>query len=125
MYNVAVSGVLLTIVGLIGMVGNVLVVTVYTCPEQRIHSTSIYLAALAASDFSMICTAMFLFVLETWRHHGPAILAYIYGSGAPFIFPLGAVFQTTSVYFCVAAAVDCFISIVLPKAFSDICCTPR
>jgi hypothetical protein len=72
MYNVAVSGVLLTIVGAIGMIGNVLVVSVYTSPEQRIYSTSIYLAALAVSDFSMICTAMFLFVLETWRHHGPA-----------------------------------------------------
>jgi hypothetical protein len=72
MYNVAVSGVLLTIVGAIGMIGNVLVVSVYTSPDQRIFSTSIYLAALAVSDFSMICTAMFLFVLETWRHHGPA-----------------------------------------------------
>lgn len=93
MYNVAISGVLLTIVGAIGLVGNVFVMLVYTSPEQRILSTSIYLAALAASDFSMICTAMFLFVLETWRHHGPSILAYLYGSGAPYIFPLGAIFQ--------------------------------
>ncbi|KAI6220957.1 G-PROTEIN-RECEP-F1-2 domain-containing protein [Aphelenchoides fujianensis] len=125
MYNVAVSGVVLAIVGAIGLVGNLLVVAVYTSPEQRVFSTSIYLAALAVSDFSMICTAMFLFVLETWRHHGPPVLAYLYGSGAPFIFPLGAIFQTTSVYFCVAAAVDCFISVVLPKAFSEICCTPK
>ncbi|CAD5214425.1 unnamed protein product [Bursaphelenchus xylophilus] len=125
MYNVAVSGVVLAIVGAVGLIGNILVVTVYTSPEQRVHSTSIYLAALAVSDFSMICTAMFLFVLETWRHHGPPILAYLYGSGAPYIFPLGAVFQTTSVYFCLAAGVDCFISVVLPKPFKDICCTAQ
>ena len=54
-----------------------------------------------------------------------SVLAYMYGSGAPLIFPLGAVFQTTSVYFCVAAAVDCFISVVLPQAFKDICCTAK
>lgn len=71
MYNIAVSGVVLALTGAIGLVGNLLVVAVYTCPEQRIFSTSIYLAALAVSDFSMICTAMFLFVLEAWRHHGP------------------------------------------------------
>jgi hypothetical protein len=98
MYNVAISGVLLTIVGAVGLVGNVFVMLVYTSPEQRILSTSIYLAALAASDFSMICTAMFLFVLETWRHHGPPILAYLYGSGAPYIFPLGAIFQVLCLY---------------------------
>ncbi|KAI6193033.1 G-PROTEIN-RECEP-F1-2 domain-containing protein [Aphelenchoides besseyi] len=125
MYNVAISGVVLAIVGAIGLIGNCLVVAVYTCPDQRVFSTSLYLAALAVSDFLMICTAMFLFVLETWRHHGPHVLALLYGSGAPFIFPLGAIFQTTSVYFCVAAAVDCFIQVVLPKPFSEICCTPK
>ncbi|KAH7702259.1 Protein FRPR-14 [Aphelenchoides avenae] len=123
MYNIAVSGVVLAITGAIGLVGNLLVVAVYTSPEQRIFSSSIYLAALAVSDFCMICTAMFLFVLEAWRHHGPPVLAYMYGSGAPLIFPLGAVFQTTSVYFCLAAGVDCFIAVVLPKAFKEICCT--
>uniref|UniRef100_A0A1I8ADM5 G_PROTEIN_RECEP_F1_2 domain-containing protein n=1 Tax=Steinernema glaseri TaxID=37863 RepID=A0A1I8ADM5_9BILA len=125
LYNMAVSGVVLAIVGLIGLAGNFLVIVVYTSAEQKIHSTSIYLAALAASDFSMICTAMFLFVLEAWRHHGPPILAYLYGSGAPLIFPLGAMFQTTSVYFCVAAAVDCFIAVVLPVSVKEICCTPK
>lgn len=65
------SGVVLAVVGMIGLVGNVLVVIVYTSAEQRIYSTSIYLTALAVSDFLMITTAMFLFVLEAWRHHGP------------------------------------------------------
>lgn len=71
MYNITVSGVILAIVGLIGLVGNLIVIWVYTSKEQRIYSTNIFLAALAVSDFSMICTAMFLFVLEAWRHHGP------------------------------------------------------
>lgn len=65
------SGVVLAVVGLIGLVGNVLVVIVYTSANLKIYSTSIYLTALAVSDFLMIDTAMFLFVLEAWRHHGP------------------------------------------------------
>uniref|UniRef100_A0A914DG47 G-protein coupled receptors family 1 profile domain-containing protein n=1 Tax=Acrobeloides nanus TaxID=290746 RepID=A0A914DG47_9BILA len=124
-YNLSVSGILLAFVGAVGLVGNALVILVYLSKEQRVFSTSIYLAALAMSDFCMICTAMFLFVLEAWRHHGPPMLAYLYGSGASLIFPLGAVFQTTSVYYCIGAAIDCFVSVVLPPMCKQICCVPE
>uniref|UniRef100_A0A914Q781 G-protein coupled receptors family 1 profile domain-containing protein n=1 Tax=Panagrolaimus davidi TaxID=227884 RepID=A0A914Q781_9BILA len=125
MYNMIVSGIILPFVAITGLFGNFLVVSVYSSKEQRIHSLSIYLMALGCSDFCMICTAMFLFVIEAWRHHGYPMLAYIYGTGAPLIFPFGAIFQTTSVYFCVGAAVDCFISVALPQACKDLCCTAK
>lgn len=70
----AMSGIILPFVGMIGLVGNVLVIIVYTSADLRIFSTSIYLTALAMSDFSMIIMAMFLFVLEAWRNHGPISL---------------------------------------------------
>jgi len=124
-YNIAISGIVLAVVGAVGMVGNLVVIVVYCSAQQRIHSTSIYLAALACSDLSMICTAMFLFVLEAWRHHGPSVLARAYALGSPVVFSLSAVFQTTSIYFCCAAAVDCFISVVLPSSIRAICCTSR
>ncbi|CAL2032042.1 unnamed protein product [Caenorhabditis brenneri] len=124
-YNLGVSGVLLAIVGMIGLIGNVLVVKTYLHPELAIHSTSIYLAALGFSDFFLVLTAMFLFVLEAWRHHDYPTLAYLYVTGAPIIFPVAAVFQTSSVYFCVAAAVDCFIQVVLPESVKQLYCTPR
>ena len=124
-YNMAVSGVLMAFFGVIGLVGNFFVVMVYGSRQRRVYSTSIYLAALGASDFCLISTAMFLFVLEAWRHHGYPNLAYLYGRGAPFIFPLGAVFQTTSIYYCVSAAVDCFIDVVLPSICKQICCTAK
>ncbi|EFO88702.1 hypothetical protein GCK72_006873 [Caenorhabditis remanei] len=124
-YNLAVSGVLLAIVGMIGLIGNILVVKTYLHPEQAVHSTSIYLAALGFSDFFLVLTAMFLFVLEAWRHHDYPTLAYLYVIGAPIIFPVAAVFQTSSVYFCVAAAVDCFIIVVLPESVKQLYCTPK
>ncbi|KAL6734656.1 hypothetical protein Aduo_005171 [Ancylostoma duodenale] len=124
-YNLAVSGVVLAVVGVIGLIGNILVVSVYTHDDHWKHSTSIYLAALAFSDFFLILTAMFLFVLEAWRHHNHPLLAWAYVFGAPVVFPVAAVFQTSSVYFCVAAAVDCFISVVLPESVRQLYCTPR
>uniref|UniRef100_A0AC34QKR1 G-protein coupled receptors family 1 profile domain-containing protein n=1 Tax=Panagrolaimus sp. JU765 TaxID=591449 RepID=A0AC34QKR1_9BILA len=84
-YNMAVSGVLMAVFGMIGLIGNMFVVMTYTSKKQRISSTSLYLAALGASDFGLILTAMFLFVLEAWRHHGHYSLAYLYGRGAPCI----------------------------------------
>lgn len=71
-YNLVVSGVILPIIGLIGIIGNFLVMAVYGNIEQRSHSTNIYLAALALSDFCMIWTAIILYGLEAWRHHGPS-----------------------------------------------------
>lgn len=71
MYNLVISGTVLALIGLVGLAGNLLVILVYSHPHQRFHSISTYLMALAVSDLLMICTAMFLFVLEAWRHHGP------------------------------------------------------
>ncbi|GMT13852.1 hypothetical protein PFISCL1PPCAC_5149, partial [Pristionchus fissidentatus] len=123
-YNLIVSGVIMSLIGMVGLVGNCLVVRVYLSRTQRVHSSSIYLAALAVSDFFLILTALFLFVLEAWRHHDKPFIAWLYVNGTPFVFPLASVFQTSSVYFCVAAAVDCFIAVVLPS-LKELCCTPH
>ncbi|CAI5440719.1 unnamed protein product [Caenorhabditis angaria] len=124
-YNLAVSGVLLPIIGVVGLIGNILVVLTYLHPDQNIHSTSIYLAALAFSDFFLILTAIFLFCFEAWRHHNHELMAWLYVTGAPMVFPIASIFQTSSVYFCVAAAVDCFIIVVLPESVKTLYCTTK
>uniref|UniRef100_A0A183BL30 G_PROTEIN_RECEP_F1_2 domain-containing protein n=1 Tax=Globodera pallida TaxID=36090 RepID=A0A183BL30_GLOPA len=124
-YNLVISGTVLALIGMAGLAGNLLVILVYSHSRQRLLSISVYLMALAVSDFLMICTAMFLFVLEAWRHHGPMGLAYAYGVGAPFFFPLASFFQTTSVYFCVGAAIDLFVSVALRGPISESYCTVR
>ncbi|MFH4975520.1 hypothetical protein AB6A40_002229 [Gnathostoma spinigerum] len=123
-YNMAVSGIVLPIVGVIGLCGNLLVVMVYGSVQLRVQSMSIYLAALACSDFCMICTALILYVLEAWRHQGSTVSAEIYGWSAPYVFPISTCLQTTSVYYCVAAAADCFIAVVLPYRCKHRLCTP-
>nr|CDJ86755.1 7TM GPCR domain containing protein [Haemonchus contortus] len=85
-YNLTVSGVLLAVVGLVGLVGNVLVVRVYTHEDHARRTSSIYLAALAFSDFFLILTAMFLFVLEAWRHHNhPCKFSFLNTFGWSFL----------------------------------------
>ncbi|KAF7639368.1 G_PROTEIN_RECEP_F1_2 domain-containing protein [Meloidogyne graminicola] len=124
-YNLIVSGTILALIGIIGLIGNLLIIFVYSQPEYKLNSTIIYLKALAISDLFMTCTAMFLFVLEAWRHHGPISLAFAYGHGAPFFFPLASTFQTTSVYFCVGAAIDLFINVALKGSLSSTYCTVK
>ncbi|VDN59123.1 unnamed protein product [Dracunculus medinensis] len=124
-YNLIVSGIILPIVGFIGLIGNFLVVIVYGSYESRKHSTNIYLAALAASDFCMICTALVLYVLEAWRHHSHQIIATMYGRSTQYTFPISTILQTTSVYFCVIAAADCFVRVVLSSKTKEAICTPR
>lgn len=122
-YSILVSGIVLPTIGFFGIFGNIFVIMVYFDENQRKFSISIYLGALGLSDLLMIFNAIFLFVLEAWRHQFSA-LSLIYGFCAPISFPFASIFQTTSIYFCVGAAIDCFVRICLPKAVSQIFCTP-
>ncbi|PAV82778.1 hypothetical protein WR25_24721 [Diploscapter pachys] len=124
-YNLYVSGFVMAIVAAIGLISNILVIVVYLSPEQRVHSTSIFLAALGCSDFCLVFCAIFLYVFEAWRHHDHPLIWWVYVNCAPLMFPLSTIFQASSVYFCVAAAMDCFIIVVLPQSIHHALCTPK
>uniref|UniRef100_A0A915NEQ8 G-protein coupled receptors family 1 profile domain-containing protein n=1 Tax=Meloidogyne floridensis TaxID=298350 RepID=A0A915NEQ8_9BILA len=49
-YNLIVSGTVLALIGIVGLVGNLLIIFVYSQPERRSHSIAVYLRALAISD---------------------------------------------------------------------------
>ncbi|PAV84998.1 hypothetical protein WR25_10263 [Diploscapter pachys] len=53
------------------------------------------------------------------------IIWWVYVNCAPLMFPLSTIFQASSVYFCVAAAMDCFIIVVLPQSIHHALCTPK
>ncbi|VDO63074.1 unnamed protein product [Haemonchus placei] len=65
-YNIIVSGVILPLIGLFGLVGNGLSAFVYSRPEMR-TSTNLYLCALGCSDSAVILTGIFLFFLDSVR----------------------------------------------------------
>ncbi len=122
-YNMVMTGILLPLIGLLGLIGNSISAIMFTRASMR-NSVNTYLCALAVSDICVITTAFFLFFMEGMRRHDAGI-AYLFGSGAPYFFPAGVAAQTCSVYFTVAAAIDCFLTVVLPRRLSLRWCTVR
>lgn len=84
---------------------------------MRRHSINLYLCALAASDTCVATTAVVLYSLLITECSDPFI-SNLHSSLAPIIYPFSTIVQTMSIYFCIAAAVDCFVSTVLPNVRS-------
>ncbi|TKR80290.1 hypothetical protein L596_014386 [Steinernema carpocapsae] len=116
-----VIGVLMPLIGVFGLIGDILSAFVYS-RRSMASSLNRYLCALAFSDITIILTAFFLFFLESMRKRS-AIMSKYFALFAPFMFPLGLTAQTLSVFLTVAAAVDCVVLVVMPKKFSEKFCT--
>lgn len=85
---------------------------------------NMYLAALAISDMTIIITAFFLFFLESLRRRN-ATLSKVFAIMSPITFPLGLTAQTLSVYFTIAAALDCFVLVFASDVIKTRFCTIR
>lgn len=57
--------------------------------------------------------------------HQFSVIATMYGRSTQYTFPISTILQTTSVYFCVIAAADCFVRVVLSSKTKEAICTPR
>ncbi|KAI6174469.1 G-PROTEIN-RECEP-F1-2 domain-containing protein [Aphelenchoides fujianensis] len=114
-YNFMVIGLLLPFISLCGLFGNGFAAFVYSRPAMR-TSTNLYLCALGCSDNGVILTALFLFFLDSIRRYSLK-LSIIYNMLSPYVYPVGMIAQTCSVYFTLIAAVDCFIHVCLPDRF--------
>uniref|UniRef100_A0AC34G5B4 G-protein coupled receptors family 1 profile domain-containing protein n=1 Tax=Panagrolaimus sp. ES5 TaxID=591445 RepID=A0AC34G5B4_9BILA len=112
-YNLVMIGLLLPFISLCGLIGNSLSAFIYSRPRMR-SSTNLYFCCLACSDIAVICTALILFFVDSIRRYSLQ-LSIIYGVFASVAYPAGLIAQTCSVYFTLAAAIDCFIQVCLPE----------
>uniref|UniRef100_A0A914BZG7 G-protein coupled receptors family 1 profile domain-containing protein n=1 Tax=Acrobeloides nanus TaxID=290746 RepID=A0A914BZG7_9BILA len=123
LYNLIVIGTILPIIGLMGLMGNAISGFIYSRKLMR-SSMNMYLAALAISDTTIIITAFFLFFLESLRRRN-ATLSKLFAILSPITFPLGLTAQTLSVYFTIAAALDCFVLVFASDVIKQRFCTRR
>ncbi|MFH4973579.1 hypothetical protein AB6A40_000288 [Gnathostoma spinigerum] len=114
-FNLLLIGCLLPLIGFCGLVGNGLSAFIYSRPEMR-SSTNLYLCALGCSDSGVICTAIFLFCIDSIRRFS-SHLSMVFGALSPIIYPAGMTAQTCSVYFTLAAGADCFVQVFLPRSW--------
>uniref|UniRef100_A0A7E4VQU0 G_PROTEIN_RECEP_F1_2 domain-containing protein n=1 Tax=Panagrellus redivivus TaxID=6233 RepID=A0A7E4VQU0_PANRE len=112
-YNFIVIGVILPFIGLCGLCGNSISAFIYSRPNLR-SWTNLYLCCLECSDIAVICTALVMFFLDSIRRYSLQ-LSLIYGVFASVAYPAGLIAQTCSVYFTLAAAVNCFVEVCLPE----------
>lgn len=75
-------------------------------------STNLYLCALGCSDSAVICTAIFLFCVDSIRRYS-LHLSVLFGALSPLVYPAGMTAQTCSVYFTVVAGADCFVQVMI------------
>lgn len=79
------------------------------------NSANTYLCFLACSDFMVILTGLFIFWIDSARSYIPQLEKAPYTT--IYTLPFGYMAQTCSIYFTVAAAFDCFISVYFFKLF--------
>lgn len=121
-YNLIVIIILLPIVALFGLCSNIVNIIIFTRPRM-ITSSSVYLTALASSDFLVVITGLFIFCFDSARAYVPDITFFATDS-IIWILPVGYMAQTGSVYFTVGAAIDCYLSVCW-EPFSRSYCTVR
>jgi hypothetical protein len=87
-----------------------------------INSANTYLFFLACSDFLVILTGVFIFWIDSARSYIQELWLAPYTT--VYALPLGYMAQTGSIYFTVAAAVDCYVNVCW-KTHSKNYCTVR
>ncbi|CAG9535453.1 unnamed protein product [Cercopithifilaria johnstoni] len=113
--------ILLPTISVFGVASNIVNIFIYSRQRMR-NSSNTYLLFLASSDFLVVITGLFIFWIDSARTYIPEL------SRAPYTMvyalPFGYMAQTCSVYFTVAAAIDCYINVCW-KTLSASYCTIR
>uniref|UniRef100_A0A915KB02 G-protein coupled receptors family 1 profile domain-containing protein n=1 Tax=Romanomermis culicivorax TaxID=13658 RepID=A0A915KB02_ROMCU len=110
---------LLPLLACYGIMGNVFNLIIY-CQKVMRCSMNCYLALLAAGDLVLALTSVFMFTFEVLGNTEDFIRR-LYLSYIKYVFPVGMVAQTCTVYFTVAAGLDCLITVVCRKLVKTFC----
>ncbi|KAL3985702.1 7 transmembrane receptor (rhodopsin family) protein [Acanthocheilonema viteae] len=113
--------ILLPSISVFGVASNIANIFVYSRERMR-NSSNTYLLFLASSDFLVVITGLFIFWIDSARTYIPELSRAPYTT--VYALPFGYMAQTCSVYFTVAAAVDCYINVCW-KTLSASYCTIR
>uniref|UniRef100_A0A0R3RX32 G_PROTEIN_RECEP_F1_2 domain-containing protein n=1 Tax=Elaeophora elaphi TaxID=1147741 RepID=A0A0R3RX32_9BILA len=113
--------ILLPSISVFGVASNIVNIFVYSRERMR-SSSNTYLLFLASSDFLVVITGLFIFWIDSARTYIPELSRAPYTT--VYALPFGYMAQTCSVYFTVAAAIDCYIHVCW-KTLSASYCTIR
>lgn len=116
------SGILLNVIGVVGILGNVLSMVILSRPQMR-SSINYLLIGLARCDTVLIVTSMLLFGFRSiYPYTGYMFIYnyYIYPQIAPYVFPLATASQTASIYLTLMVSLERYVAVCHPlRAVSE------
>jgi 7 transmembrane receptor (rhodopsin family) len=122
-YEFWTNGILLNLVGVLGILGNVLSMVILSRPQMR-SSINYLLIGLARCDTVLLLTSVLLFGI-------PAIYSYtgyffyyyyhIYPTISPLMFPIALSAQTASVYLTLTVTLERFVAVCHPLRARALC----
>ncbi|XP_069988013.1 FMRFamide receptor [Penaeus vannamei] len=116
-------GVLLTTIGLLGLAGNLISITILSRPKMR-SSINCCLIGLTSFDMIVTTTSVLLFGLPEISEYTYTMVWYtsgVYQRVTPFVYPLGLIAQTGSVYLTVTVTVERYVAVCRPLRARSLC----
>ncbi|EDW73578.1 uncharacterized protein Dwil_GK16576 [Drosophila willistoni] len=118
-----VCGVMLNIVGILGILGNVISMIILSRPQMR-SSINYLLTGLARCDTMLIITSMLLFGIPSiypYTGHFFGYYNYVYPFISPAIFPIGMIAQTASIYMTFTVTLERYVAVCHPLRARALC----
>ncbi|KAH8398807.1 hypothetical protein KR222_007502 [Zaprionus bogoriensis] len=118
-----VCGVLLNIVGVLGILGNVISMIILSRPQMR-SSINYLLTGLARCDTMLIISSMLLFGIPSiypYTGHFFGYYNYVYPFISPAMFPIGMIAQTASIYMTFTVTLERYVAVCHPLRARALC----
>ncbi|XP_059093766.1 FMRFamide receptor-like isoform X2 [Tigriopus californicus] len=123
-FEFIVHGLLILFIGFCGIIGNILCLLVL-CQRQMRNSINCLLIGLAVIDISLIVSAWLMFSLPAFQIYFERRLLTkvvdVYQYSTPFVYPLGMIAQTASVYLTVLITLERYFVVCLPLKSRSLC----
>lgn len=117
------SGLVLNVVGVIGILGNILSMVILSRPQMR-SSINYLLIGLARCDTVLIITSMLLFGFRSIYPYTGYLFFYnyyIYPQIVPYVFPLATAAQTASIYLTLMVSLERYVAVCHPLRARALC----
>ncbi|XP_030571590.1 FMRFamide receptor [Drosophila novamexicana] len=118
-----VCGVILNIVGVLGILGNVISMIILSRPQMR-SSINYLLTGLARCDTMLIISSMLLFGIPSIYPYTGQFFGYynyVYPFISPAMFPIGMIAQTASIYMTFTVTLERYVAVCHPLRARALC----
>lgn len=123
LFRFIVYGIFLTIIGLLGLAGNLISITILSRPKMR-SSINCCLIGLTSFDMIVTSTSILMFGLPEISEYTATMMWYangLYQRVTPFVYPLGLIAQTGSIYLTVTVTVERYVAVCIPLKARSLC----